>query len=170
MITALQAAAQQGDLQQGNNVKIGFIDMREIIFTSDVGKQAAMNLKEIVEKKKASIQQAEAELRKMKENLEKQRSVLKEDTMREKEADYQRQYRDYQRLVQDANEDLAARDQQLTQRLVPEIMKIVNSYGEKEGFTLIIDINNPVIVFHSKSKNLTKIIIAEMNKGTKGKK
>jgi outer membrane protein len=144
--------------------KIGFIDMREIIFNSDAGKQAATEFKKTFEKRKVLIQQTEADLKKMKDALEKQRSVLREDVMREKEMDYQKHYRDYQRLVADSNEELSARDQQLSQKLIPEVMKIVNTFGEKEGYTLIVDTNNPIVVYHANTNNLTKRIIAEMNK------
>lgn len=144
--------------------KIGFIDMRAIITSSDAGKQAAAEFKKTFEKRKAAIQQAENELKKLKDALEKQRSVLKQDAIKDKEMDYQKRYRDYQRLVADSNEELAARDQQLSQKMIPEVLKIVNTFGEREGYSLILDINNPVVVFHSKGTDLTKRIVAEMNK------
>ena len=160
LLSVSQASAQ-------GSAKIGFIDLREIISTSDAGRQAAAEFKKTFEKRKASIQQTEAELKKMKEAIEKQRSVLKPDAIKEKELDYQKHFRDYQRLVADSNEELSARDQQLSQKLIPEVMKIVNSFGDKEGYTLILDINNPVVVYHSKSNNLTKRIVAEMNRRKK---
>lgn len=150
--------------------KIGFIDMKEIIFNSDAGKAAAADFKRVFEKKKAAIQHKESDLKKQKEALDKQRSVLKEEAFKEKEMEYQRQFREYQRLVSDSNEDLSARDQQLSGRLIPEIMKIVQSVGVKEGYTLILDVNNPIVVYHSKTnQNLTKRIVSELNK-KKGKR
>ena len=125
------------------------------------------DFKKTFEKKKILIQQTEAELKRLKNTLDKQRSVLKEEAMREKEMNYQLHYRDYQRLVSDSNEELSARDKQLSQKLVPEVMKVVNAMGEKEGYGLIVDTNNPIVVFHSKADNLTKRIIAEMNKRNK---
>ncbi len=147
--------------------KIGFIDIRQIVATSDMGKQASADFKKVWEKKKVVIDKTEAELRKMKEAIEKQRSVLKEEAMKEKELEYQKHLREYQRLVTDSNEEMALRDQQLSQKLFPEIMKYVNAFGEKEGYTMIIDVNNPGIYFHSKANDLTKRIVAELNKRKK---
>jgi len=150
--------------------KIGFIDMKEIIFNSEAGKSAAADFKKTFERKKAAIQQKETELKRQKDALDKQRSVLKEEAFKEKEMEYQRQFREYQRLVSDSNEELSARDQQLSGKLIPEIMKIVQSVGEKEGYTLILDVNNPIVIYHSKTnQNLTKRIISELNK-KKGKR
>ena len=75
---------------QGPAVKIGFINIREIIATSDAGKQAAQEFKKILDKKEGVIQQAGAELKKMKDALDKQRSVLKEDTVKERELEIQK--------------------------------------------------------------------------------
>ncbi len=37
--------------------------------------------------------------------------------------------------------------------------------GKKGGYTAILDLNNPVIVYHDKKDDLTKKIIEEYNKG-----
>ena len=155
---------------QGIAGKIGFVDLREIIATSESGKQAAAEFKKTFEKRRVSIQQMEADLKKRKDELDKQRSIVKEDVMREKEMEYQKHYRDYQRLVQDSNEEMARRDQELSQKLIPEVMRIVNAFGEKEGYGLILDINNPTVVYHAKANNITKRIVAELNKNAGAKR
>jgi outer membrane protein len=155
---------------QGPAGKVGFVDLREIIATSEAGKLAAADFKKTFEKRRASIQSMEADLKKRKDELEKQRSIVKEEVLREKELDYQKHYRDYQRLVADSNEELSTQDQLLSKRIIPEVMRIVNTFGEKEGYTLILDINNPIVVYHSKANNITKRIVAEMNKNAGSKR
>ncbi len=151
-------------MAQGAAVKIGFIDLREIIQSSEAGKQASVELKKALDKKKTAIQDAEAELKKMKDALDKQRSVLKEDTVKDREMEIQKRYRDYQRLVSDAKEELSARDQQLGQKLIPEVLKIVNAIGEKEGYTMILDAST--VAYHTAGLNITKRVVAELNKVT----
>jgi len=148
---------------QGPAVKIGIIDVREIIQSSEAGRQASAELKKTVDKKKVAIQQAEDNLKKMKDALDKQRSVLKEDTIKERELEIQKNYRDYQRLVNDAKEELSAREQQLGQKMFPEVIKIIKAFGEREGYTLILDAST--VPYYSKGNDVTKRIIAEMNKG-----
>ncbi len=149
--------------------KIGFIDMREIMVKSDVGKKAAEDFGKLYEKDKAMIQQREGEMKKLKEDLEKQRSVLKESAMKEKEAAYQKKFRDYQLLVKDANEELQTRDQELSKKLVPDILKVVNMIGDKEKYTLIIDIGTIPVAYFAKESNLTNRVIEEFNKTYKSK-
>lgn len=145
--------------------KIGFINMRAIISQSEAGKKAETEFKKTVEKKKAEIARKEDELKKLKDELEKQKSVLTADAFREKEASYQVKFRDYQRLVQDANDELQKKEQNLTATMIPEILKIVEKVGKDGKYDAILDLNNPIIVYHDKEDNLTKKIIEEYNKG-----
>jgi len=149
--------------------KIGFIDMREIMVKSDAGKKAAEDFGKLYEKDKAMIQKREAEMRKLKEDLDKQRTVLTESAMKEKEQVYQKKFRDYQLLIKDANEELQSRDQELSKKLVPDILKVINAIGDKEKYTLIIDLGTTPIAYFAKENNLTKRVIEEFNKTFKSK-
>ena len=150
--------------------KIGFIDMREIMVKSDAGKKAAEDFGKLYEKDKVMIQQKEAEMRKLKEDLEKQRSVLTESAMKEREAAYQKKFRDYQLMLKDANEELQLRDQELSKKLVPDILKIINAIGDKEKYTLIIDVGSIPVAYFAKENSLTQKVIEEFNKSFKSKK
>jgi outer membrane protein len=138
--------------------KIGFINMRAIMSQSDAGKKAEAELKKFVEKKKADIAKKEEELKKLKDELEKQKSVLTAEAYREKEASYQVK-------VQDANEEVGKKEQVITGVMIPDILKIVEQVGKQGKYDAILDLNNPVVVYHDKEDNLTKKIIEEYNKG-----
>jgi len=150
--------------------KTGFVDIREVMLSSAAGKKAAEDFKKSFEKNKAAIQDREAELKKLKDELEKQRPLLKEEAMKDKEMAYQKKFRDYQLLVKDSNEELQAKDQDLSKKMIPEILKLVQSIGEKEKFSLIIDISAIPVAYYSKDNDLTKRIVEEFNKSYKGKK
>jgi outer membrane protein len=144
--------------------KMGFVDIRAIMVKSAAGKKASEEVAKIYEKNKTTIQAKEVELKKLKDELEKQRAVLKEDAMKEKEAAYQKKFRDYQLVVKDANEELQARDQELSKKLIPGIVKVITTIGEKEKYTLILDVGTPNIVFHAKANDLTNKVVEEFDK------
>jgi outer membrane protein len=144
--------------------KIGFINMRTIIQDSEAGKRNFADFRKMFEQKKADIGKKEDELKKLRDELDKQKSVLTAEAFQEKETNFQVKLRDYQRLVKDTNDDLALKEQALTGKLIPEILQVVESVGKKEGYSAIIDLNNPVIVYHDKQDELTKKIIDEYNK------
>jgi outer membrane protein len=144
--------------------KIGFINLQEIMQNSNAGKKAADDFKKYYEKETQEIKNAEKELKKMKEELEKQSSLMTATSRSEKEAAYQKKMRDYQLLVNDTNEELKKRDQEMTQKLMPGIIKVVRSIAEKEKYTLVIDVATMPIPYYSKESDFSKKVIDEFNK------
>jgi len=149
--------------------KTGFVSIGEVVAKSEAGKKAEEQFKKLVEKDRAVIQDREKELQKLKDELEKQRPLLKEEVLKAKEADYQKKFRDYQLLVKDANEELQAKQQDLMKGLVPEIMKIVTAIGEKEKYTMIVDLSIIPIAYHARENELTQRVIEEFNKAQTSK-
>ncbi len=144
--------------------KIGFINLQEIMQNSDAGKKAAEDFKKFYDKETEDIKTAEKELKKIKEELEKQGSLMTQSSKNEKEAAYQKKMRDYQLLVNDTNEELKKRDQEMTQKLMPGIIKIVRSIAEKEKYTLVIDVATMPIPYYAKGNDFSNKVIEEFNK------
>jgi len=144
--------------------KIGFINTREIIQNSNAGKKAATEFKAQAEKKSAPLKALGNELQKMKDDLEKQGSMMSASARRDKEAAFQKKSRDYQLMVQDVNDDLQRREQEIFQKLIPEIFKIVRTIAEKEKYALVIDIATMPIPYFNKENEFSKKVIEEYNK------
>lgn len=145
-------------------VKIGFINMREIIQTSDAGKKADKKIKKIADRRQTEITSMERELKNLKDELDRKSSVMTAAARREKESNYQKKLRDYQLVVNDANEELQKKDQEIVQRLMPEILKIVRTVAEKEKYTLVLDVAAMVIPYFDKTHDLSKKVVEEFNK------
>ena len=147
--------------------KIGFINMQQIIQSSNAGKKAAAEFKQIFEKKQTSIKAMENDVKKIKDELDKQSSVMTASARNDKETTYQRKLRDYQILVDDTNKELQKRDQEYSQKLIPEILKVVRSIAENEKYTLVLDISTMPLPYHDKSVDISKKVIDEFNKTQK---
>jgi outer membrane protein len=99
------------------------------------------------------------ELEKLKDDLEKRGSVLSETVRREKERDYQAKLRDLQRLQRDYEEDLRRKDRELTDYILKNLEVIVKKLGEEGKYTLILERNQPAIVYISSGLDLTDEVI-----------
>ncbi|MDX9744946.1 MAG: OmpH family outer membrane protein [Syntrophales bacterium] len=150
--------------------KIGFYDMDQVIRNSEAGKKSIGEIQRIVDKNRPAIQAKEEELQKLKDELEKQRSLMKPDVLKDKEVTYQKKFRDYQILIKDSNEELQAKQQDMVKDFVPEIMKIVKNIGEREKYTLIIDVYTVPVAHWSKAHDLTKKVLDEFNRTFKAGK
>ena len=150
--------------------KIAFVHFQAALINSDAGKVAAGQLSKVIEKDKATIQAKEKELQKLKDELEKQRQVLKEDAFRAKEADYQKRLRDYQLMVRDANEEVEAKRQEVFKPLAPVMGKVIHDIGEREKYTMIVDVSVIPLIFYDKKLDITQKATEEFNKAYKAKK
>jgi len=150
--------------------KIGFINMQSIIQNSNAGKKAAEEFKKLFEKKQANIKTTESEVKKMKDELDKQGSVMTASARSDKEAAYQRKLRDYQILVDDTNKELQKRDQEYSQKMIPEILKSVRTIAEKEKYTMVVDVSTMPLPYFDKGNDISKKVIDDYNKVPNGKK
>ena len=154
--------------------KIGFVNVQEILATSNAGKKELEDIRKGIEKTKAMLQEKETELKKLDEELKKQKPLLKEEVFKEKELSFQKKVRDYQILVKDSNEELNVKQQEVAKKMLPEIQKLVQAIGEKEKYTMIIDSNAFLQAFNfgyfAKENDLTKRVLEEFNKTYKPKK
>ncbi|MDA8125531.1 MAG: OmpH family outer membrane protein [Deltaproteobacteria bacterium] len=150
--------------------KTGFVNVQQVMLSSAAGKKGADEMKKTYDKTKTVLQEKENELKKLKDELEKQRPLLKEEAFKEKELAAQKKFRDYQLLVKDSNEELQAKEQELTKQMVPEILKLVQAIGEKEKYSLIIDVGAIPVAYYAKENDLTKRVTDEFNKTYKPKK
>ncbi len=150
--------------------KIGFINMQTIIQNSNAGKKAAEDFKKLFARKQENIKAMENEVKKLKDELDKQGAVMTASARGDKEAAYQRKMRDYQILVDDTNKELQKRDQEYSQQLIPEILKVVRAIAEKEKYTLILDISTMPMPYFDKNNDISKKVIDDFNRAQGVKK
>ena len=150
--------------------EVGLIDMKGVILQSEAGKAAGVDLQKFIEGKKEQRTKLEGQLQKMQDDLKKQASVLSENVYKEKEIAYQKEYRNYKRFIEDTNAEMKLKDQELSQKLIPEVISAANIVGKKGGYTCIMDVGSGGIIYYDKENDLTKKVIEEYNKAYKAKK
>lgn len=150
-------------------LKIGYVDMQKILNQCEAGKDAKKTITEEVDKMQKSFIGKQRELEKIKEDLEKKGSVLSENVRREKEKEYQAKLRDMQRLQRDYEEDIRRKDREYTERILREMEIIVKKLGEEGKYTLILERNQPALVYISGSLDITDEVIRIADRNLKKK-
>ena len=162
MMTVLALVLMTG-LTWAAEGKIGYIDMQRALNTSESGKLAKDQLQEKLKKYQEQINAKQAELQKLKNDLEKQGLTLNEATRAAKEKDYQQKLKDFQRFTKDAEEDLQARDAELTKKILGTLEKIVQEYGKTNGYVMIFDARGAGLLYADKAVDLTDPILKALN-------
>ena len=145
-----------------DGAKIGSVDIQKVLLMSDAGKEAKEQLSQKAGKYEADKNSKEEELKKLKGELEKQGLVLSESARGAKERDYQQRLKEYQRFLKDAQEDLQAKNDEFTSRIVDEIVKVAQAYGRQNGFTAIF-VKSETMVYLDPSADLTEEVLKSFN-------
>jgi outer membrane protein len=148
--------------------KYGIVDLQKILVQCNAGKKNVEILKKMGSDKFKPLKKKDAELRKLKDALEKQKSVLSKAMYTEKEMALQKQARDLQIRAKDAADEMKVKEEELLNKLIPEIDKAIKAIGEREKYTMITDARAPA--YFSKDIDLTQKVIEELNKTYKPRK
>ncbi len=154
----------------GADAKIGYVDFFRALNESQRGVEAKKTLEDIMKAKQESLDKAGKEIEQLQGELEKQASVLTPEAKKEKEEKKEKLLRDFQRSVKDAQEEYKKKDMQLTQDILKELRDVVSKIGESEGYTVIFEAQEGVILYIQKKFDLTEKVIKKYNENAKTKK
>jgi outer membrane protein len=157
LVVAVPFAALAAD-----GAKVGSVDIQKVLLMSEAGKDAKDQLSQKAGKYEAEKISKEDELKKLKGELEKQGLVLSESARSAKERDYQQRLKEYQRFLKDAQEDLQAKNDEFTGKIVDEIVKVAQAYGRQNGYTAIF-VKSESIVYLDPNADLTEEVLKAFN-------
>ena len=139
--------------------KIAYVDIQRALNLCEAGEEAKKQMTGEVEKLQKIFSGKQKELEKIKEDLEKRGAVLNETTRKEKERDYQTKLRELQRIQRDSEDDLRRKDQELTDRILKNLASIIRKLGEEGKYTIILEKNQPAILYIANVLDLTEEVI-----------
>jgi outer membrane protein len=151
--------------------KIGYVDLQRALNESETGKKAKEEFKVQVDKLQASLKKQKDDIDGLKEQLEKKALVMKEEERGTLEEDYRKKLRDFERNYKDSQADLQKKDNELTGVIIKDLQEVIHDYGEREGYTLILESTSSAVLYGSKNADLTDELIRQYNsQHTGGKK
>jgi outer membrane protein len=152
-----------GSASGADVVKIGYVDLRVALNESEAGKKAKIELESLIKTKQSSIEEKGKSIEKLKGDFEKQASVLSADARKSKEEEIERLVRDYQRLVQDSQNDVKKREGDITGSILKELRDVVEKIGQEEGYSLILENVEGIILYSKKDLDITERVIKNHN-------
>lgn len=151
-------------------MKIGVINVQEILKKSEPGQEATEEMREEFEGKKQDLDKQKAEIEQMREDLQKQSLVLSQQAKLDKELEFKRKVRDFQDSMQNFQRQAKVEEGRLSKPIIEIIVQVVNDYGEKNEYDLILDGTAAGVMYVNEPVNLTNQVIVEVNKAWREKK
>jgi outer membrane protein len=146
-----------------DTLKIGYVDLRVVLNESEAGKKAKVELETLIKTKQSAIDEKGKAIDKMKAELEKQSSVLSGDAKKTKQDEIERTMRDYQRLVQDSQGEVKKRESEVTGSILKEIRDVVSKIGREEGYSVILENVEGIILYSKKDLDISDKVIKAYN-------
>ena len=125
------------------SLKIGIIDTQEVVKKSKAAKDARDLLLKDLAEKQALYQQKQKDVVKINEELRKNEN-LDESARREKSDRLAQELKNLKRLKVDLEEELNKRNVQLTQKILKEILEIVQEFSRAKKYTIIMETKSVV--------------------------
>lgn len=144
---------------QNSSIKVGSVDIQKAINESQAGKEAKQALSKEVEKYQGLIAERQKELQGMKESLEKQGLILTPEARTTREKELQTRLRDFQRWGEDIQNELNQRRGEMERNIFIGLQKVIQKVGADGGYTLILEKNETIVLFTSKSTDITDLVI-----------
>jgi len=155
-ISAGTASAQE--------TRIVYIESQRILYESIVGKDAYKRLSTMKNQKEAEVKKRQAKLKGLSESLQAKSTTMTAAAKNDLEAQYMRELKDYERYVKDAQDELKRTEMNLLKPWSKELDDIIKGYAQKNGYDLVLDKSNPVIIYASGKINITSQIMDLFNK------
>lgn len=141
------------------DIKIGSVDMQKAVNECNAGKEAKEALAKEAEKLQHLIAGKQKEVQEMKESLEKQGLMLNPETRVAREKELQGKVRDFQRWGEDVQNELNQKRIEIERNISIGLIKVVQEIGTNEGYTLILQKNENILLFTSKPTDITDQVI-----------
>jgi len=141
------------------DIKIGSVDMQKAVNECNAGKEAKKVLTKEVEKFQRLIAEKQKELQEMKGSLEKQGLMLTPEARAAREKEFQTKLRDSQRWGEDIQNELNQKRIEMERNISISLIKVAQEIGVNEGYTLILQKNETIVLFASKPIDITDQVI-----------
>ena len=141
------------------DIKVGWVDTERAVNECNAGKEGKKALLQEVEKVQRLIAEKQKELQEMKGSLEKQGLMLTPEARAAREKELQTKLRDFQRWGEDVQNELKQKQIEMERNISSGLVKVVQEIGAKEGYTVILRRNENIVLFTSKSIDLTDLVI-----------
>ena len=141
------------------DLKVAYVDIQKAVNECNSGKDAKKAITKEVEKFQRLIVDRQKELQTMKESLEKQAPMLTPDARATREKDYQNKLREFQRWGEDTQNEINQKRMEMERNISIGLQKVIQKVGADEGYTFILEKNENIVLYISKTIDITDRVI-----------
>ncbi len=148
--------------------KIGTVNFQKIFDNSKAGQKVKEEINQEGHRMESDLKQKGEEINDLKEAIERDAAVMSKEARDEKKWQYDRKVDDVKALKRKYDRQIQELQMRLVNGIRKEVLEIINDYGKKEGYLLIIEDLNTV--YAPESLDITDQVIQLYNSSYDKKK
>jgi len=141
------------------DLKVAYVDIQRAINECNAGKEAKKVITKDIEKIQHLGADKQKELQTMKESFEKQTLMLTPEARAQKEKEYQSKLREFQRWADDTQNEMNQKRMEMERNISAGLIKVIQKLGTEEGYTFILEKNETIVLYASKTLDITDRVI-----------
>jgi outer membrane protein len=159
------AVAQSSGATTAAIPKVGIVNIQLAIANTNEGKKELEALQQRFAPKEGELKAQNDEIENLKKQLQTQGGKLSEEERNTRVKAIESKQKTLQRSYEDAQTEFQQAQQDVVNRLGTKMLKVVEDYAQKNGYSVIMDISNPQtpVLYAAGSNNVTPQLVDAYN-------
>lgn len=146
------------------NGSIGVINIQKIIMESKSGKEAKAVFDKELEAKRVMFTAKEKGAKAIEDDLKANGTSMKADARKAKEGKLAEEIKELMRVKQDVEDALKKKDNELTSKILKDVLEITKKVGDERGYSIIMQASQQ-IVYINNSIDITDEVLKRYDSG-----
>jgi len=144
-------------------VKIGMVDLQTAVASTKAGKKAKSKLEKVASKKQKELDDKVEKLKKLEEEMKKQMPLMSDGGKQDMLERYRKEGLELQQLYVDNQTYLAEQKAKVLEPILKKMGAIIHDLALSEGYTVILDRSDGMVLYFQPSTDLTPEVIKRYN-------
>lgn len=120
-------------------IKFAYVDVQRALNECDAGKKAKAEFQGRVTSLESRLQRQQSEVQSLKDQIEKKGMLMNPDQRQNLQDQYVAKAKNFERDWKDSKDELQAKDQEITAKIVHDLAQVIRTIGERDGYTMVME-------------------------------
>jgi len=119
--------------------KFAYVDVQRALNECDAGKRAKADFQGKVTTLEGRLQRQQNEVQSLKDQMEKKGMLMNTDQRQALQDQYMEKLKNFERDYKDSKDELQAKDQEVTAKIVHDLAQVIRTLGERDNYTMVFE-------------------------------
>jgi len=163
VLLGLAAILVWGTAAQDEPVKIGIVDVDQVVSSTEAGKAARQELERKQREAQGQIEPLYARYQEQEEDLKQKRFVLSEEALFQKQLDLAEMRSQIQNRGKELEDQLKLDQARIEGPIKRKLLEIIQETGKSAGFSLILQRGGAGVLYSREALDITDLIVEKYN-------